>query len=102
MFNKLAMSVIVAAACAMPAAAHDFVRAPAPLPGAPVSPGTGAGSYSSRDFRLADVHVNALDGTVRANAAAGQNDVRSGRHASGVLAVGVTVVDDGVGQRRGR
>ena len=28
--------------------------------------------------------------------------VRSGRHASGVLAVGVTVVDDGVGQRRGR
>jgi hypothetical protein len=106
MFNKIAMSVLLAAAFAAPAAAHDLRRSPAPLLGALVSLGnhgsianvaanvdTRSGLHSS----LADVNVNALNGAVRANVAVG----RSGRHSSTLLGIGATVLDGGVGHRGG-
>jgi len=106
MFNKIAMSVILAAAFAAPAAAHDFGRTPAPLLGALVSLGNhggianvaaGVDTRSGLHSSLADVNVNVLNGAVRANAAVGQNS----RHSSTLLGIGVTVLDGGVGHRSG-
>lgn len=116
MFNKIAhktlMSLVLAAAFAAPAAAHDFRRSPAPLLGGLVSLGNhgaianvaaglgmGSGHHSSlADVpSLANVNVRALNGAVRANVDVGQNNTR---HSSTLLGIGVTVLDGGVGHRQ--
>lgn len=106
MFNKFALSLVLAAATIGPAAAHDFHRAPTPLLGALVSlgnhgaianVGAAVGTSSHYSSSLADVNVNALGGAVHTNIAVGQ----SGRHTSTLLGVSATVLDGGVGHRGG-